>query len=73
LDPFSISISAHRGFLLENARRYDEAIEQLRRVIAMDPNNYMAPITIIKVILSCLTEPICYNPLKPLLTGLKPI
>jgi tetratricopeptide (TPR) repeat protein len=40
LDPFSLSISAQRGFLLENARRYDEAIEQLRRVIAMDPNHY---------------------------------
>jgi TolB-like protein/DNA-binding winged helix-turn-helix (wHTH) protein/Tfp pilus assembly protein PilF len=42
LDPFSLSISAHRGFLLENARRYDEAIEQLRRVIAMDQNHYQA-------------------------------
>jgi eukaryotic-like serine/threonine-protein kinase len=42
LDPFSLSISVHRGFLLGNARRYDEAIEQLRRVIAMDPNNYQA-------------------------------
>ena len=42
LDPFSLSISAQRGFLLENARRYDEAIEQLRNVIAMDPNHYQA-------------------------------
>ena len=42
LDPFSLSISAQRGFLLENARRYDEAIEQLRSVIAMDPNHYQA-------------------------------
>jgi tetratricopeptide (TPR) repeat protein len=42
LDPFSLSISSHRGFILENARHYDEAIEQLRRVIAMDPNNYQA-------------------------------
>lgn len=42
LDPFSLSISAQRGFLLENARRYDEAIEQLRAVIAMDPNHYQA-------------------------------
>src|SRR5262245_42433021 len=42
LDPFSLSISAKRGFILENARRYDEAIEQLRRVIAMDQNNYQA-------------------------------
>jgi serine/threonine-protein kinase len=42
LDPFSLAISAKRGFILENARRYDEAIEQLRRVIAMDQNNYQA-------------------------------
>ena len=40
LDPFSLSISAQRGFLLENARRYPEAIEQLRGVIAMDANHY---------------------------------
>jgi len=42
LDPFSLAISSQRGFLLENARRYDEAIEQLRAVIAMDPNHYHA-------------------------------
>jgi len=42
LDPFSLAISAQRGFLLENARRYDEAIEQLRGVIAMDPSHYQA-------------------------------
>ncbi len=42
LDPFSLSISAQRGFLLENARRYNEAIEQLRNVIAMDPSHYQA-------------------------------
>ena len=42
LDPFSLSISAQRGFLLENARHYGEAIEQLRAVIAMDPNHYQA-------------------------------
>lgn len=42
LDPFSLSVSAQRGFLLENARRYNEAIEQLRGVIAMDPNHYQA-------------------------------
>lgn len=42
LDPFSLAISAQRGFLLENARRYDEAIEQLRTVVAMDPNHYQA-------------------------------
>src|SRR6185436_14109424 len=42
LDPFSLSISAQRGFLFENARRYDEAVEQLRNVIAMDSTNYQA-------------------------------
>jgi len=42
LDPFSLAISVKRGFILENARRYDEAIEQLRRVIAMDQDNYQA-------------------------------
>ena len=42
LDPFSLSISAQRGFLFENARRYDEAIEQLRNVIAMDSSHYQA-------------------------------
>ena len=42
LDPFSLAISVQRGFLLENARRYGEAIEQLRAVIAMDPNHYQA-------------------------------
>ncbi len=42
LDPFSLAISSQRGFLLENARRYDDAIEQLRAVIAMDPNHYHA-------------------------------
>src|SRR5262245_16751805 len=42
LDPFSLAISVKRGFILENARRYDEAIEQLRRVIARDQNDYQA-------------------------------
>ena len=42
LDPFSLSISAQRGFLFENARHYDEAIEQLRNVIGMDPTHYQA-------------------------------
>jgi TolB-like protein/DNA-binding winged helix-turn-helix (wHTH) protein/Tfp pilus assembly protein PilF len=42
LDPFSLAINVQRGFLLENARRYGEAIEQLRAVTAMDPNHYQA-------------------------------
>lgn len=40
LDPLSLAISVQRGFLLENARRYDEAIEQLHRVITVDQNHY---------------------------------
>jgi serine/threonine-protein kinase len=42
LDPFSLAISAQRGFLLEQARRYGEAIEQLRGVTVMDPTHYQA-------------------------------
>ncbi|HEX6732584.1 MAG TPA: winged helix-turn-helix domain-containing protein [Pyrinomonadaceae bacterium] len=42
LDPLSLAISVQRGFLLENARRYSEAIEQLRSVIAVDANHYQA-------------------------------
>jgi len=42
LDPLSLSIGVQRGFLLENARRYDEAIEQLNHVIAVDQNHYQA-------------------------------
>jgi tetratricopeptide (TPR) repeat protein len=42
LDPLSLAISVQRGFLLENARRYDEAIEQFHGVIAVDPNHYQA-------------------------------
>ena len=42
LDPLSLFISSNRGFILENARRYEESIEQLRRVIEIDPDNYQA-------------------------------
>ena len=42
LDPLSLAISAQRGFLLFLARRYDESIEQLRGIIATDPNHYQA-------------------------------
>lgn len=42
LDPLSLAISVQRGFLLENARRYDEAIEQLQSVVALDQNHYQA-------------------------------
>ena len=42
LDPLSLIINADLGqnFLL--ARRYDEAIEQLRKTLAMDPRFYYA-------------------------------
>jgi adenylate cyclase len=40
LDPLSLSIAANRGFILKNARRYEEAINQLNRVVAIDPNHY---------------------------------
>lgn len=42
LDPLSLSISVQRGFLLEDARRYPEAIDQLKNVIATDSNYYPA-------------------------------
>jgi TolB-like protein/Flp pilus assembly protein TadD len=42
LDPLSLSISVQRGFLLENARRYPEAIDQLNWVVALDQNHYQA-------------------------------
>src|SRR5262249_27523978 len=42
LDPLSLLMSMLRGFVLTNLRHYDEAIEQLRRVVALDPNNYTA-------------------------------
>jgi TolB-like protein/DNA-binding winged helix-turn-helix (wHTH) protein/lipoprotein NlpI len=37
LDPLSLIIAADRGVLLYYARDYDRAIEQLRRVLEMDP------------------------------------
>jgi TolB-like protein/Tfp pilus assembly protein PilF len=42
LDPLSLAISAQRGFVLEMARRYDDVIDGLSRVIAQDPNHYQA-------------------------------
>jgi len=35
-------MSMTRGYILQNARRYEESIEQLRRVISLDPNHYGA-------------------------------
>jgi tetratricopeptide (TPR) repeat protein len=42
LDPLSLNIRTSRGQVLINARRYNEAIEQLQRVIELDPNHYTA-------------------------------
>lgn len=38
LDPFSLIIASDRGAILYYARKYDAAIEQLKAVLAMDPN-----------------------------------
>jgi tetratricopeptide (TPR) repeat protein len=38
LDPLSLIINVAVGWAFYNARRYDEAIEQLRRTIELDPN-----------------------------------
>ena len=40
LDPLSIVINADVGTTLTNARRYDQAIEQLRKTVDMDPGFY---------------------------------
>ncbi len=38
LDPLSLIISADLGFVLYHSRQYDQAIEQCRKTIEMDPN-----------------------------------
>ena len=38
LDPLSLIINVAVGWAFYNSRRYDEAIEQLRRTIELDPN-----------------------------------
>ena len=37
LDPLSLVINADLGTTLTSARRYDQAIEQLRKTVEMDP------------------------------------
>jgi len=38
LDPLSLIISTHAGYVFYYSHRYDEAIEQYRNTLAMDPN-----------------------------------
>ena len=40
LDPLSVVINADVGGVLFNARKYDEAIQQLRKTLEMDPGFY---------------------------------
>jgi tetratricopeptide (TPR) repeat protein len=40
LDPLSVIISADQGYNLIFARRYDAAIEQVKKTLALDPNFY---------------------------------
>ncbi|HXG68716.1 MAG TPA: protein kinase, partial [Blastocatellia bacterium] len=42
LDPLSLIINTHLGWVYYNARRYDEAIEQCRKTLAMDANFFPA-------------------------------
>src|SRR6516225_2159549 len=42
LDPLSIIINADLGNTLFSVRRYDEAIEQLRKTVEMEPDFYYA-------------------------------
>ena len=39
LDPFSVSIAFNVGGRLADARRYDDAIQQYKRVLEMEPNH----------------------------------
>lgn len=46
LDPLSFSINVGLGWCLYHARRYDEAIEQYRSTLAIDPNFSLAHCTL---------------------------
>jgi len=46
LDPLSLAINWHRGLMLYFARRYDEAIDQLRKTIQMAPDYVLAHSTL---------------------------
>ena len=42
LDPLSLIINTHHGWVLYFARQYDRAVEQYRRTLEMEPNFAMA-------------------------------
>jgi Flp pilus assembly protein TadD len=42
LDPLSLAVNANLGFVLAVARQYDQAIEQLRKTLEMEPNFALA-------------------------------
>lgn len=50
LDPLSLIINADLGQDFMLARRYDEAIDQLRKTLAMDPRFYYARWTLGEVL-----------------------
>jgi tetratricopeptide (TPR) repeat protein len=56
LDPRSLIILADRGAILYCARRYDEAIKQLREVLEMEPNFPRAHIVVFAYIEQGKTE-----------------
>jgi tetratricopeptide (TPR) repeat protein len=41
-DPVSLVVRANAGMVLYLCRRYDDAIEQCRSALKMDPNFYLA-------------------------------
>ena len=50
LDPLSPIVNTHEGHFLYNARRYDEAIEPLERVLEMNPRFWIARLVLGKVL-----------------------
>jgi len=50
LDPLSPIVNTHEGHFLYNARRYDEAIEPLERVIELSPHFWVARIVLGKIL-----------------------
>jgi len=42
IDPLSLDVNTHLGVSLTFARRYDQALEQLRKTVDMEPNFWLA-------------------------------